>query len=247
MSGQDPLGGPSCSELPVHVGIIMDGNGRWAREKGKSRGQGHLEGLRAAKRVVRAASEIGLKYLTLYAFSTENWQRSRTEVSYLMRLIKIHLRKEYQFYRRNHIRVLHSGDLERIPANVCREIDRVTTDTAGFLGLTVNLAINYGGRGEIIRAVNRLLKSAPRLHGISEADIRQHLDHPDLPDPDLIIRTGGEYRISNFLLWQLAYSEFYFNPKLWPDWQGQDLNEAIEGYRKRDRRFGGRTRESTKQ
>ena len=145
------------ARLPRHVGVIMDGNGRWARARGLSRTQGHQEGLEAAKRVVKAASDLGLRFLSLFTFSTENWRRTEKEVSYLMFLICTHLRKEYDFYRENQIHVVHSGDLGRLPEDVRREIDTVTRDTAGFGGLTVNLAINYGGRDEIVRAVNRLL------------------------------------------------------------------------------------------
>jgi undecaprenyl diphosphate synthase len=228
----------STAAMPVHIGIIMDGNGRWARQQGKARTQGHMEGLEAAKRIVKTCADIGIKYLTLYAFSTENWKRTRSEVSFLMRLIKKHLKKEYDFYRRNRVRVVHCGDLAGLPPDVVGEIEKVTSDTARFEGLTANLAINYGGRNEIVRAVNRLLAENQGLQGVSEEDIRRHLDHPGIPDPDLIIRTGGEIRLSNFLLWELAYAEFYFSPKLWPDWQGNDLLEAIQTFRQRQRRFG---------
>lgn len=226
--------------FPVHVGIIMDGNRRWAEQNGKTSNQGHSEGLEAAKRVVKAASNTGIKYLSFYAFSTENWRRTEREVAYLMFLIKNHLKKEYDFYRENSIRVVHSGDLQRLPKDVQAEIASVTADTAHFPGLTLNLAINYGGRDEIARAVNRAL--AAGVGKITEADIRRHLDQPDIPDPDLVIRTGGESRISNFLLWELAYAELFFSTKLWPDWDEQELKAAIEQYQKRERRFGGTRR-----
>ena len=228
--------------LPLHVGIIMDGNGRWAQQRGKNRRQGHLEGLKAAKRVVKAASEAGIKFITLYAFSTENWKRTEKEVSYLMFLIKSHLKKEYDFYRDNQIRVIHSGDLRKLPEDVIVEIKRVTADTSHFRGLTVNLAVNYGGRDEIVRAVNRLFEEGSNVP-ITEDDLRRDLDHPDIPDPDLIIRTGGESRISNFLLWELAYSELYFSSKLWPDWDRDDLIEAVKEFQIRERRFGGAGKE----
>jgi undecaprenyl diphosphate synthase len=224
--------------LPVHIGIIMDGNGRWAKQRGMIRTQGHLEGLEAAKRVVTACVDIGIKFLTLYAFSTENWKRTQREVSFLMRLIRKHLRKEYDFYRRNHVRVVHSGDLDRLPALVKKEIESVTADTAGYEGLTANLAINYGGRDEIVRAVNRLLAENTETGRVREEDIRKNLDHPWIPDPDLIIRTGGETRLSNFLLWEMAYAELYFSPKLWPDWGREELLEAIRAFQQRERRFG---------
>ncbi len=216
----------------------MDGNGRWAQKKGRPRSEGHLEGVKAAKRVVAAASELGLAFLSLYTFSTENWNRAREEVSYLMGLIGLYLKKEYDFYRRNRIRIVHSGDMQRLPAEIAREIQDVTRDTAGFEGLTVNLTINYGGRDEIIRAFHRHLANGS--HGpLTEEGFRQYLDHPELPDPDLIIRTANEQRLSNFLLWESAYAELYFSPKLWPDWDGSDLRAALAEYARRTRTFGG--------
>jgi undecaprenyl diphosphate synthase len=226
-----------ASGLPVHVGIIMDGNGRWAEKRGKPRRAGHLEGVKAAKRVVRAASGAGLRFLTLYTFSTENWNRPQTEVTYLMFLIRQHLKSETRFYRENHIRVMHSGSTERLPRGVLRELARVTADTAANQGLTVNLAIDYGGRDEILRAVNRL-RADGREERVTEGQLRAALDHPEIPDPDLIIRTGDECRLSNFLLWQMAYAELYFSPKMWPEWTEADLLAALEEYRQRERRFG---------
>jgi len=223
--------------LPRHVGIIMDGNGRWARERGRPRSEGHLEGLTAAKRVTAAAADLGIRWLTLYTFSTENWSRAEEEVSYLMFLIRTHLKREFDFYRRKRIRILHAGDLERLPADVVKEIRSAMADTAGFDGLTVVLAINYGGRDEIVRAVRRAAAAGdPAL--ITEATLRSHLDVPEAPDPDLIIRTGAELRQSNFLLWQSAYAELYFSPRLWPDWDRADLAAALEDYARRSRRFG---------
>ena len=223
------------SGLPVHVGIIMDGNGRWAEERGQPRRRGHLEGVKAAKRVVGAASRAGLRFLTLYTFSTENWKRSPAEVSYLMYLIRRHLKKEARFYQENRIRVVHSGSLERLPRGVLRELAKVISDTAANGGLTVNLAIDYGGRDEILRAVNRLRdQEGP----VTESRLRAALDHPEIPDPDLIIRTGDERRLSNFLLWQMAYAELHFSAKMWPDWAEEDLLAALEDFRSRDRRFG---------
>jgi len=224
-----------ASGLPVHVGIIMDGNGRWAENRGQPRRSGHLEGVKAAKRVVRAASGAGLRFLTLYTFSTENWNRPPAEVTYLMYLIRRHLISETRFYQENRIRVVHSGSLERLPRSVLRELARVASDTAANPGMTVNLAIDYGGRDEILRAVNRLQERRGR---VSEVELRGALDHPEIPDPDLIIRTGDECRLSNFLLWQMAYAELYFSPKMWPEWTGEDLLAALEEYRSRERRFG---------
>jgi undecaprenyl diphosphate synthase len=232
---------PGALSLPRHVGIIMDGNGRWARERGRPRSEGHLEGLTAAKRVTAAAAELGIRWLTLYTFSTENWRRAEEEVSYLMFLIRSHLAKELDFYRKNRIRILHAGDIGRLPVEVVREIRSAMEDTAAFDGLTVVLAINYGGRDEIVRAVRRAAASGDAA-GITEERLRSHLDLPAVPDPDLVIRTGAEQRQSNFLLWQSAYAELYFSPKLWPDWDRADLVAALEEYARRARRFGGAER-----
>ena len=234
MSGS-PL---DASRLPRHVGIIMDGNGRWATSRGKARSEGHLEGVKAAKRVVTAASEAGLSFLSLYTFSTENWARAQEEVSYLMFLLRSYLRKEYDFYRRNGIRIIHSGNTGQLPKDIAQEITDVTRDTAGFTGLTVNLSINYGGRDEILRAFRRYLEGGTG-GPLTEETFRRHLDLPDLPDPDLIIRTANEQRLSNFLLWESAYAELYFSPKMWPEWDAKDLYEALEDYSRRARRFGG--------
>ncbi len=234
--------------LPVHVGIIMDGNGRWAASRGKPRTYGHKEGLSAAKRVVKAASDLGLRYLSLYTFSTENWARARDEVDFLMLLLRTHLRKELDFYRANKVRVVHSGDCARLPPDVTREVERVEAATAAYPGITVNLAINYGGRDEIVRAVNRWL-AAGKDHGrnngagqaaLSFTDLERHLDQPDLPPLDLVIRTGGEQRLSNFLLWESAYAELFFSPLRWPDWDGEQLALALCDYQQRKRTFGGK-------
>ena len=225
------------AHIPRHVGIIMDGNGRWAQAQGKARTRGHLEGVKAAKRIVRASLAAGIRYLTLFTFSTENWKRTAKEVSYLMFLIKNHLRRESKFYEDNEIRVVSSGNLDRLPADVVQVLQRVTARTAAFERMTLNLAIDYGGRDEIIRAVNRAREQGNNGR-ISEEDIRSHLDHPEIPDPDLIIRTGQECRISNFLIWEGAYSELYFSSKMWPDWDEADLKEALEAYGCRERRYG---------
>jgi len=216
----------------------MDGNGRWAKARGKPRTEGHLEGVKAAKRVVAAAAEAGLAYLSLYTFSTENWARAEAEVSYLMFLVRSYLRKEYDFYREHGIRIVHSGDMARLPRDIRKEIEEVTRDTAGFGGLTVNLSINYGGRDEIIRAFNKIISSGA-VGPLTEESFRGYLDQPELPDPDLIIRSANEHRLSNFLLWESAYAELYFSPTLWPDWTGDDLREALAEYGRRSRTFGG--------
>ena len=226
----------SMRPVPDHVAIFMDGNGRWATARGLPRTEGHREGLNAAKRVIKAAEDLGIRFVTLYTFSTENWKRTAEEVGFLMGLIRKHLAAEFDFYRENSIRVVHSGDPEGLPADVLSEIRRVEADTAGFGRLTVNLAINYGGRDEIVRAVRRLqAKGSP----ITEAAIAENLDRPDLPFPDLVLRPGGEQRLSNFLLWESAYAELLFLDKLWPDFGPEDLALAVDEYRRRDRRFGG--------
>jgi undecaprenyl diphosphate synthase len=228
----DPQG--DC--FPAHVAIIMDGNGRWAKERGLPRTEGHNEGLRTAKAIVAAAEDLGIKYLSFFIFSTENWKRTTDEVSFLMGLIRQHLAAELDFYRQRGVRVLYSGDSDGLPADIVEEIREVVSDTSGNGKLTVNMAINYGGRDEIVRAARRLAAAGMEP---SEASIRSMLDHPEVPDPDLIIRTSGEMRFSNFLLWQSAYSELWFCDKYWPDFRKEDLAEAIEAFKRRDRRYGG--------
>lgn len=231
---------PLSAATPAHVAIIMDGNGRWAKARGLPRTEGHREGLKTAKKIVASASDAGIRFLSLYAFSTENWKRTAEEVGFLMSLIKSHLYAELDFYRRNSIRVVHSGNREGLSPDLLEIIDAAARDTDAFKGLTVNLAINYGGRDEILRAVGRMGVPAERGSGESgELLLRNNLDHPDIPDPDLIIRTGGECRLSNFLLWQSAYSELYFSDRLWPDFSPDDFSEALRSYASRERRFGG--------
>jgi len=227
--------------VPAHIGIIMDGNGRWAQKRGFARTQGHLEGLKAAKRIVKAASDAGIKFLTLYAFSTENWKRTEEEVGFIMGLVKQYLREEFDFYKKNKIRIRYTGDFTGLPSDIQKEISCSIRDTSGFEGMQVILAVNYGGRDEIARAVRKYAEenSKENLPRISEKNIASYLDNPDVPDPDLIIRSAGEYRTSNFLLWQGAYSELYISQKLWPDWDKEDLEDAIADFQKRDRRYGG--------
>lgn len=222
--------------VPAHIGIIMDGNGRWARARNLPRTQGHREGLEVAKKIVARASDLGVKALSLYAFSTENWRRTEEEVSYLMGLIRTHLRKQYDFYKENSIRVIHSGDLARIPDAVRQEILLAEDDTKDFDGLVVNLLINYGGRDEIVRAARKLVEAGGEP---DEESFSASMDHPELGELDLLIRTGGEYRLSNFLMWQSAYAELYFNDDYWPDWTEAHLDAAVDFFRRRERRFGG--------
>jgi len=226
-------------EIPEHVGIIMDGNGRWAQQRSLVRTQGHLEGLKAAKRITKAASDMGIKYLTLYAFSTENWKRASDEVNFIMGLVKQFLRSEMDFSVKNKIRVRHTGDFSGLPLDIQKELSQTMEDTSSFNGMQVILAINYGGRNEIIRAVRKYADKSKNISELNENDLSNYLDNPDIPDPDLIIRSAGEYRTSNFLLWEGAYSELYVSQKLWPDWDKDDLAAALENFKKRERRFGG--------
>ena len=223
---------------PVHVGIIMDGNGRWAQKRGLARTAGHKEGLETAKRIVKACAELNIKYVTLYTFSTENWKRAQEEVGYLMGLIKGHLRAEFDFYKANGIRIEHIGDLAGLPSDVADEIIQAKKDTAHFTGLTVILAINYGGRDEIVRSVKKIAASGVSPDKISEKLISDNFDIPELPDVDFLIRTGGEKRLSNFLLWHSAYAELLFTDTLWPDYTVEEFKTDINEFYKRTRRFG---------
>ena len=235
---------------PRHIGIIMDGNGRWATKRGQLRTQGHLEGLKAAKRIVKAASDSGVSFLTLYTFSTENWKRAAAEVGFLMGLVKQYLREELGFCKENYIRMRHCGDRNGLPPDILKELDDTANATKDFTGMQVILALNYGGRDEIIRAIKRLASNAEGgnaetgnasdiLASVTEEKLSAFMDNPDIPDPDLVIRTAGEFRTSNFLLWESAYTEYHISDKLWPDWTKEDLAEAIATYEKRDRRYGG--------
>ena len=226
------------STPPSHVGFIMDGNGRWAQKRGLARTAGHKEGLEVAKRIVKACADMGIKYVTLYTFSTENWKRAQEEVGYLMGLIKSHLRAEFQFYKDNGIKIEHIGDLSGLPKDVQNEIIKAKDDTAAFTGLTVVLAINYGGRDEIVRSIKKMMDSGIKSENITEKLISDNFDVPELPDVDFLIRTGGEKRLSNFLLWHCAYAEFLFTDTLWPDYSTEELKNNINEFYKRTRRFG---------
>lgn len=227
--------------LPEHVAIIMDGNGRWAKKRGLPRTAGHKEGLTSAKKIVAAAAKLGIKYVTLYTFSTENWKRAQEEVGYLMSLIKGHLRAEFEFYKKNGIKVEHIGDLSGLPADVQTEILNAKKDTEHFTGTTCVLAINYGSRDEIVRGIKKIVQSGVNAENISEELVSKSLDIPSLPPVDLMIRTGGEERLSNFLLWQCAYAEFVFTDTLWPDYNEEEFFEDIVKYQQRNRRFGAVT------
>ena len=236
---------PDLSEtrsVPVHIGIIMDGNGRWAQKRNLPRTAGHKAGVDKAREIMLAAIEAGVKYLTLYTFSTENWKRPESEVNYLMKLLGLHLKTEVDFYRKNGIRLHHLGDITRLSEDLQKDILHVIDDSKNNTNLNLVLAINYGGHDEINRAVKKyvshlLAQSSPAEP--DKVDISPYLDLPFLPDADLIIRTGGEKRLSNFMLWQSAYTEFDFCDILWPDYTKLDFFEAIEKFQKIDRRFGG--------
>ncbi|HKL59445.1 MAG TPA: polyprenyl diphosphate synthase [Sphaerochaeta sp.] len=224
--------------VPKHLGIIMDGNGRWAQKRALPRTAGHLEGLKALKRVIREASVLGIGFVTFYVFSTENWKRSKQEVSYLMHVLVAKLHGELGFYNKHGIRVLVCGDLEGLPKDVQKVIASTVKATENNSTINCILAINYGGQNEICRAVNRCLSEDPKKI-ICEDDIRSHLDLPQVPPVDMIVRSANERRLSNFLLWDSAYAELGFYEKLWPDWKSEDVQAICKDYALRVRKFGG--------
>ena len=230
-------------KIPKHIAIIMDGNGRWAQKRGLPRIIGHKTGVESVREVVRVASELGVEYLTLYTFSRENWKRPKDEVMGLMNLLKRLLRIEVEELNRNNVRIKAIGRLQDLPDEVLEELERARRLTEKNDGLKLYLALSYGGRAEIVDALKKALKKCEEgklsPDGIDEESFRQFLYDPELPDPDLLIRTSGEMRVSNFMLWQIAYSEIYVTPTLWPDFRREELLKAIEDYSKRERRFGG--------
>jgi undecaprenyl diphosphate synthase len=229
-------------ELPKHVAVIMDGNGRWAKQKGKFRIFGHTNGVKAVRDVVEGAAEIGINYLTLYAFSTENWNRPKLEITALMELLVNTIHKETATLMKNNIRLTAIGDLENLPSKCLKELNEAMEKTASNTRMTLCLALSYSSRWEIVHAVKNIAKKvktgALDPDRITEQDFVNHLCTASMPDPELLIRTSGELRISNFLMWQIAYSELYFTDKLWPDYRKEDLFEAIVSYQSRERRFG---------
>lgn len=227
----------SENPIPQHIAIIMDGNGRWAQQKHLPRLAGHNAGAKAVERTLKAAQKAGVRFLTLYAFSTENWTRPQEEIDGLMKLLVQTLEKYTKEAVKDNIRLWVSGEREPLPPNVLEQIDKTVAATSKNTGLTLNLALNYGAQQEITHAVNQLLAQGKK--NITPQDISAHLYHPDLPNPELIIRTSGEERLSNFLLWQAAYSEFYFTPVLWPDFDETEFQKALADYATRKRRFGG--------
>jgi undecaprenyl diphosphate synthase len=236
---------PQTGDVPRHVAIIMDGNGRWARKRRLPRIAGHRKGADAVRSAVRACAERGIEYLTLFAFSSENWRRPAEEVALLMKLFRRALTNEVAELHGNGVRLKVVGELGRFDAKLRELISRAEALTAQNRGLTLTIAANYGGRWDILQAMNRLLQAAPN-GPIDEASLAPYLAMGYAPEPDLFIRTGGEQRISNFLLWQLAYTELYFTETLWPDFDGAALDAAIVSYRARERRFG-RTSEQLEQ
>ena len=229
--------------LPKHIAITMDGNGRWAKDKGKLRIFGHQHGVKAVRETVEAAAEIGIKFLTLYAFSTENWKRSEREVNALMTLLISTISKETKTLMKNDICLNAIGNLSQLPKKCEQELEQAIEKTKNNKRMTLIQALSYSGRWEIVNAVNKIMKEKNLRKELTEEAFQQYLNTKGVPDPELLIRTSGEHRISNFLLWQIAYSELYFTDTLWPDFRKDDLLKAIIDYQKRERRFGEPTQQ----
>lgn len=232
----------NIKNIPQHVAIIMDGNGRWARERGLPKIAGHRAGVKAAREAVEAAGKLGIKVLTLYTFSTENWNRPKREVEALFKLLEDYLDREADKLNKNNIKFSVIGRLEELPSGLREKLKKTIGATKDNTGLILNLALNYGARVEIIDAIKRLTSDVKEgrleIGGITEGLFSRYLYTSGLPDPDLFIRTSGEFRVSNFLLWQISYSELYFTKKLWPDFTKKDLKKAVLEYSERERRFG---------
>jgi len=226
------------SRLPQHIAITMDGNGRWAKTKGKLRVFGHTNGVKAVRDTVEGAAEIGIKYLTLYAFSTENWNRPEQEINALMTLLVSTINKETRTLMDNNIRLQAIGNIEQLPSKCQKELKEAMAKTKDNSRMTLILALSYSSRWEIINAVKNMIKEGLSENEVTENTFQQYLTTKNVPDPELLIRTSGEYRISNFLLWQIAYSELYFTDTLWPDFRRDDLVTAILDFQNRERRFG---------
>lgn len=230
------------SELPAHIAIIMDGNGRWAKEHHQARIFGHKNGVASVRSVVEGAGEVGVKYLTLYAFSTENWNRPKIEVAALMQLLVNTIAKEVNALNKNNVRLLAIGDLNSLPGNCKNELQKAIKKTEKNTGLSLILALSYSSKWELLNAVKKIALDVKEnriaLDDINDTTFSNYLETAEIPNPELLIRTSGEHRISNFLLWQIAYAELYFTDKLWPDYRKEDLFEAIVNYQKRERRFG---------
>jgi undecaprenyl diphosphate synthase len=230
------------NRMPQHVAIIMDGNGRWAKAKGLDRSFGHQEGVVSVRKIVETANDLGIRYLTMYTFSTENWNRPEEEVQALMSLLVLAIKRETPDLMKNNVRLMAIGNLDRLPSDARATLMECISETSANTGTTVILALSYSARWEITEAVKRLAKEAidKKINpdDITESVVSSYLTTQGIPDPDLLIRTGGEQRISNFLLWQLSYAEFYFTNEYWPDFREEELYEAILYYQQRERRFG---------
>ncbi len=228
--------------IPQHIAIILDGNGRWAKSKGMPRNYGHKQGSKNVERICEDAYRMGVQYLTVYAFSTENWNRSDSEVEALMSLLSSYMKTCIKTAKKNNMRVRVIGDISRLDVTLQKQIVELEEETVGHDGLQFQIALNYGSRDEIRRAITKLARDVEKgevsHEDITEEVIGKYLDTKEIPDPDLLIRTSGEQRLSNFLLWQLAYTEFYFTDIHWPEFTKEELTKAIEQYNKRDRRFG---------
>lgn len=231
-------GRPDFSRLPRHVAVIMDGNGRWAKKRGLPRTAGHAAGAETFRKIATYCKEIGIQYFTVYAFSTENWKRPQDEVDAIMKLLEKFLAEALSDMEKNRVKVKFLGDISALSEDLRELIDKTEKISQRYEGVQVNLCVNYGGRDELIRGVNRFMEEHPNMP-ITEETMGEYLYTKDIPDPDLIIRPSGEYRLSNFLMWQSAYSEFYFTDVLWPDFTEKDMDEAIIAYQNRDRRYGG--------
>jgi undecaprenyl diphosphate synthase len=239
------LGALDADRLPQHVAVIMDGNGRWARKRHLPRVAGHRAGVQTARTVIETCARLNISALTLYAFSMENWRRPKAEIDFLMRLLREYLRRELPTLHQNNIRLLVIGRPDQLPEAVRADVERATEQTAGNSGMKLAVALNYGGRAELVDAFNRILDRV-RHNGLANArvdeeTITQNLYTAGLPDPDLLIRTSGEMRVSNFLLWQIAYAEIYVTETLWPDFSRAQLYGALLDFQKRERRYGGLT------
>lgn len=230
--------------IPEHVAVILDGNGRWAKKRGIPRAMGHKEGCVTLEKMVEAAARMGISYFTIYGFSTENWKRSSEEVGALMQLFRYYMVRLLKVAKANNVKVRMIGEKSRFDSDIVEGIDRLVEGTKDHTGLTFVIAVNYGGRDEIVRASRKLAedveKGVMRLDQIDEQSFASYLDTVGIPDPNLLIRTSGELRLSNYLLWQLAYTEFYVTDCLWPDFNKEELEKAIIAYNGRERRFGGR-------
>ena len=230
--------GIDLDALPAHVAIIMDGNGRWARAKGIARLLGHREGYRALRKTLLAASDLGIRYLTVYSFSAENWRRPEDEVKGLMKLIEAAVRDELRIMHRNNVRMRVSGRVDELPPSLQNALGSGIEMTSANTGITFTLAVNYGGRAEIVDAIKDLVASGIDPEDVTEEIVSAHLYNPDIPDPDLMVRTAGEVRWSNFLLWQSAYTELFVTDASWPEFDADRLNDAVLSFQKRTRKFG---------